>query len=290
MAEKAIHFHIASGALGFDGRGANVVERGMKAVGMLPTNFVDDVTTKTITYKPRPDNWLDYLRRVRLLEDGVVNAVGLINPGFAKLIMMTALMPPEQKSKTMVSVIGDTSSELITMAFNIRHLGFKGVELNVSCPNEKCELNMAGIIHSCYHLRAQLPDGEVRLKLSPIMDLGDVDELLCCIRGRISAISINSVPWKALYGNDVSPLARFGGGGVSGKAAQSLTWKFAKKLKKVTSIPIIWPSIWSVEDIDRVIDNGASHISLGSVILAHPFRADKILRYAAELASTKGDP
>jgi len=92
------------------------------------------------------------------------------------------------------------------------------------------------------------------------------------VGGIVEAISINSVPWKVVFGNKPSPLAKYGGGGVSGKIAQPFTWKMVLELARGTSIPVIGASIWEYEDILRLKSLGASAYHLGAIFLPYPWR------------------
>jgi len=94
----------------------------------------------------------------------------------------------------------------------------------------------------------------------------------------IEAFSINAVPWNLVFPNCESPLAKYGGGAVSGKIAQPFIWPFAEKLIGITSRPIIGPSVWDFEDIEKLRDMGAKAVSFGSIFLCHPARPTRFVR------------
>jgi len=74
-------YMVASGALGFDGKGY-LHEWPLRWIGLIdPSLFT--VVAKTVTYKPRKGNLRLYKPWgcIRLLPNGVVNAVGLTNKG-----------------------------------------------------------------------------------------------------------------------------------------------------------------------------------------------------------------
>ena len=83
--------------------------------------------------------------------------------------------------------------------------------------------------------------------------------------GIVEAIAINSVPWTYAFPDKRSPLARFGGGGVSGKIAQKWTWQLLEEIVRSSSIPVIGPSPWVYDDIQKLFDLGAKAVSFGSV-------------------------
>jgi len=74
-------YMVASGALGFDGKGYPH-EWPLRWMGLInPSLFT--VVAKTVTYKPRKGNlrWYCPWKCIRLMPGGVVNAVGLTNKG-----------------------------------------------------------------------------------------------------------------------------------------------------------------------------------------------------------------
>lgn len=77
--------------------------------------------------------------------------------------------------------------------------------------------------------------------------------------GIIEAIDINSVPFHDR-------------GAISGKRAQEVNWRILKELVDNISTPVIAPSIWHYEDIEKVFKIGAKAVSFGSCSMIHPLR------------------
>ena len=75
-----------------------------------------------------------------------------------------------------------------------------------------------------------------------------------------------------------SPLAKFGGGGVSGKIVQRHTWQFAEVLQSITDVPVIAPSVWDFEDIQKLRAIGFPAFSFGSVFLPFPWRPTRFVK------------
>ena len=144
----------------------------------------------------------------------------------------------------------------------------KGVELNVSCPNKKI-LNGKEIENILYIAKiTQLP---IILKLSVTQKL-DFD------LHNIQAISINSIPWKYVYHDKISPFEFSGGGALSGKVIQSYTWKFIEYLTENTRVPVIGCSVWDYEDMDKLYKKGCKAISFGSIFLKYPWKPTVFVR------------
>lgn len=145
-----------------------------------------------------------------------------------------------------------------------------GLEINVSCPNTKDEIlkDTERIINSCIAVK-KVSRFLIILKLS---FLHDIERITKSVEEFVEAFSINSVPWLVIYPLNRSPLEHFGGGGVSGKAAQPYTWELVSRLTQMTDIPVISPSVWDFDDIEKLRDIGASAVSFGSVFILHPWR------------------
>lgn len=280
---EPVYLHAASGSLGFRGIGANPIEWLLIKLGIINVGRLDDITLKTVTMDPIAGTYCDLIRRVRFVKNGVVNAIGLINPGIKRTTKTLESLPKSTRKKLIMSLFG-SPVELSIMVAYIREMEIKGIEYNPSCPNISHKLNTAEIAECLRRLKRSLPELTLRLKLDPTMDIAEVGVLLSKLDSdTISLLTINSVRWDYLFPDKKSPLNQFGGGGVSGKIAQPVTWDFAQRLSQLTKIPVVWPSIWCKEDVTEAIDRGAKHISLGSVFLARPFTAGQILRNIQDL-------
>ena len=264
----AFEYMTASGALGFDGKGW-LWEQPWRWIGLLdPTLFTS--ITKTLTLQPKKGNlrWYNPFRCVRLISGGVINAVGLSNPGVDYWCKKIGPSVNSTKIPLVASIFGEPE-ELAEMARILNGFNLVGLEINTSCPNtETCVLqDTARVIASCEAVKtnSRLP---LILKVSVTHD---VSQIVKEVKNLVEAISINSVPWTIVFPNRRSPLEIFGGGGVSGKTAQPFTWGLAQKLTQLTTIPIIWPSVWDFNDLEKVRILGAKAISFGSIHLHLPF-------------------
>ncbi len=268
-------FMTASGALAFDGRGWPW-EWPFRWVGLIdPSLFT--IVTKTLTLNPRPGNlrwshpW-SVVKKMRDTEPGWANAIGLTNPGIDYWIKEIAprLHP---KHDFIVSIEADDPNETVVMLDKLKGLPLKGVELNLSCPNtEGSSTRTTDITLETMLAASQKTTFPLIAKLSYAHDyLLVVKKLNELPTHRIDAISINSIPWKIAFPHLDSPLARYGGGGVSGKVIQSWTWKMAHEIALATTIPVIGPSTWHYKDMERLFELEAKAISFGSVFISKPW-------------------
>jgi len=265
----------ASGALSFDGKGWPW-EQPWRWLGLLDPALFTSVI-KTLTLRPMEGNlrWYNPFRCVRLINNGVVNAVGLSNPGVNWWCKKIGPSVNSAKIPLIASIFGEPD-ELAEMAKLLNNFDLVGIEINASCPNaEICVLrDTAKVIASCEAAKAnsRLP---LILKVSVTHD---IQQIVKAVENVVEAISINSIPWTIVFPNRRSPLETFGGGGVSGKAVQPFTWSLAQKLTELTIIPIIWPSMWDFDDIEKVRSLGAKAVSFGSVFMCHPWRPTLYIR------------
>lgn len=264
----------ASGALGFDGKGW-LWEKMLGLVRLSdgirlfdPSLFT--VVLKTITLPPRPNHLLS----IRFIDGGVVNAMRLGNKGLDWFVKKIGPKIDPRKISAIGSIFGEVG-ELGIMARAFNGLNLFGLEINASCPNTETDIlsNPARVIKSCEVVKknSRLP---LILKLSVSQD---VERIVKGVEGIIEALDINSVPWAICFPNRRSPFANLGGGGVSGKAAQPYTWGLVKRLVDLTPIPVIGPSVWDFEDLEKLRQLGAQAISFGSIFLCYPWRPTRFV-------------
>jgi len=294
-------FMTASGALAFDGRGWPW-EWPLRWVGLLDPRLFT-IVTKTLTRSPRRGNlsWSHPWSVVKTLRGGgVVNAIGLTNPGIAWWMEKVAPKMPETY-RIIPSIEANDERETADMIQLLEGATFiRGIELNLSCPNTKehADRTTEKIVAICRHA-AKISQVPLIAKLSYTHDYVAIAKELDQMGGiggravsspdlsrgsgsagprRIEALSINSIPWAAIHPNRPSPLAKFGGGGISGRVVQDYTWDMVEELSIASKIPVIGPSVWDYEDIRRVTDKGAKAISFGSVFVRYPWRPTLFVR------------
>ncbi|MBI2039341.1 MAG: nitronate monooxygenase [Candidatus Niyogibacteria bacterium] len=284
-------FFAASGALGFDGRGwwhERLLSKISKKL-LDPSLFW--AVGKTLTPSLRKGNgWfkaqpiIDWTT-FRIV--GWVNALGMPNDGCAVWFLEHMRDGLRNFVLSVASVNGDAKKRFLDWEIMMAsiaawcdglHIDLAALELNLSCPNtEHGKLpDVNEVVEFCRAAKA-------RIKIPLIVKLS-VAQDYCEIARRlekeklVEAISINSVPWRLVFPDRVSPFAKFGGGGVSGKIAQDHTWDMVRKLSEASSIPVIAPSIWNYEDIDHVMQLGAQAVHFGSVFMASPWFPTRAVR------------
>ena len=208
--------------------------------------------------------------------------MGLTNPGIDWWCKKIGPMVKQEHGALVGSIFSDAPhaseavNELVRMTWMLQCFDLVGLEINASCPNAGHDMmqNAEHVVRCCKAVKeeSRFP---IILKLSV---MHDIEKIVSGIEGVVEAISINSVSWAYMFPRKRSPLAHLGGGGVSGKAAQPFTWNLLKQLVKITSIPVIGPSVWEFDDIQRLRAIGAKAISFGSIFLRYPWRPTLFVR------------
>lgn len=260
----------ASGALAYDGRGWPW-EWPLRWVGLLnPRLFT--IVTKTLTPLPRVGNlrWTHPWSVVAKVPQGAVNAIGLTNPGFEWWVRDVAPQIPKRGYNMVASITADDPTTLAGMAAKLEDVDIRAIEINASCPNTDQDLlkNATLVVDLVRAVRAASKH-PIILKLSVVHNYVELTQ--ACAEW-IEAVAINTVPWKIAFPGQASPLARFGGGGVSGRAAQPWTWKMVRDLAHATPIPVIGPGVWEFSDMARLRELGAKAVSFGSIFMRYPWR------------------
>lgn len=184
------------------------------------------------------------------------------------------------KNNIIISVYGNYEDELWYMGYSINNEipNVKGIEYNISCPNiSYSKYDIVKCVQSLkYGSKCNIPIG-IKLGYEHGKDLSFLKE----IENDIEWININSVPWHYVYPNKVSPFAKYGGGGISGKLAQFYNWEFAELLSKTTKIPIIIPSIMDYSDMEYIKNYkniNEKAYAFGSIFMNTPWRPNAIIR------------
>lgn len=271
-------FGCASGAMAFNGDGW-WFEQPFRWFGCLrPEEFT--VITKTLTFHSRKGNlrWWAPWRAVKKVGGGIVNAVGLTNPGFKWWCGSPYLHTIRRGYKVIVSFAPENcyEAEVMTKTFNKLNR-IVGVQLNVSCPNVSqdsdlnhvCEISETVLKHSAH---------PVVLKLSYQDDyVGICKEL----DGRLAAVElINSVPFNKVYPYQTSPLARYGyDGGVSGSPIKHLSVAALKGVKSAgVRTPVIsGGGIESLQDVRERKALGADGFVFGSLFIKDAAKPNTII-------------
>ena len=172
---------------------------------------------------------------------------------------------------------------LAAVAIYRQHLGeaFWALELNFSCPNvpEDIACNVADGLACVRALTAAHPDLFLIAKLSVQHPYEFAQELERAGVGALHAV--NTIPYNLVFPPDrfpPSPLAAVGGGGVSGGPAFAQAYRYNQGLRPLVRLPLIMGcGVTSQEDVQRYLDIGAEAVSICTLALRDPKKAERIV-------------
>jgi dihydroorotate dehydrogenase (NAD+) catalytic subunit len=234
---------------------------------------LDGFVTKTITPLPRDGN---APVRIAETEHGMLNAIGLANPGRAAFVGEVLPRLRELGVPVWVSVGGFSAVEYAETCAVLENVT---IELNLSCPNvDEAPESAAEIVAAC---RAAT-ELSLYAKLSPAA--WDVAETARAVEaaGADGLSLVNTIRGLVLDDRALTPTLERGAGGYSGPALKPIALAAIYACARATSLPIVgMGGVRSGRDALDLIAAGATAVALGTILFADP---DAATRVRAELA------
>lgn len=236
------------------------------------------ISCKGITLKKRDGNPAP---RIAETPSGILNAVGLQNPGVDAFIENDLDWLKEQNTVVIANIAGNTPEEYCQMAEKLSETAVDMIEMNISCPNVKsggvqfgtsCE--SVGAITSAVRKYCKKP---LIVKLSP--NVTDIAEIAKSAEANgADAISmINTLTGMRIDINTRRPIIRNNTGGMSGPAVFPVAVRMVWQVANAVNIPIIgMGGISKWEDAVEMLIAGASVLQIGTVLFSDPYAPIKI--------------
>jgi dihydroorotate dehydrogenase (NAD+) catalytic subunit len=257
----------ASGTFGY-GFDAPLVDR--SALGAI--------VTKGTTWQAREGN---PPTRIAETPSGMLNAIGLQNPGVDHLARVYAPTWAGWELPVIVNLAGDSVEEYVAVARRLDGLpGISGLELNISCPNVADGLQFgvdprrAGDLTSAVRAVTQLP---LLVKLTPnVTDIGAVAHTVEDA-GADAITAINTYVGMAIDVRQRRPILSRSSGGLSGPAIKPLALHAVWQVAAVVRIPVVGiGGIMSANDALEFFLAGAKAVQLGTVNYVRPQAAREV--------------
>jgi len=224
--------------------------------------------------------------RVAEFDGGMMNAVGLANPGVAAVRErhLPWLAERLHSARVLVNVVGFQTDEFASV---IERLGadapVHGFEINVSCPNTKAGGVEFGAdpraLREVVSSARAVTSRPLVVKLSPTLtDI--VGAARIAVDAGADAISVvNTIPGLAIDVERRRPVLGFGTGGVSGQGLLPVGVLATWKVRKATSVPIIGVGgISTANAALQYIIAGASLVAVGTAALRDPRVPERLVR------------
>lgn len=260
---------------------------GQELADVVDFDRIGGLVTKAVSVEPRRGNAAPRVAEFGGSAGGMINAVGLANPGLAavrdtQLPWLATHLPHTRK---LVNVVGYAVEEFGTVvgALDAAAGGVDAFELNVSCPNVKAGglefgADPAALTAVVARARAETKR-PIFVKLSPT--LADVARTaqIAVDAGADGITLVNTIPGLVVDVERRRPALGFGSGGVSGPGLLPVgvlaTWKVSRAVR----VPLVGVGgVASAEDALQYLVAGASLVGVGTALLRDPREPERIVR------------
>lgn len=235
-------------------------------------NKIGGISLKAITAQKRLGNPPP---RIAETPSGMLNAVGLQNPGVDQFIANE--MPFLDKLDTILfaNVAGSTIEEYVEVVTKLHNVAVDFIELNISCPNVKEGGNAFGAtpetIHEVVKKVKKVSKQPLIVKLSPnTVDIAK-NAIAAQDAGADGISLINTLIGMAIDADTKRPILSNITGGLSGPAIKPVALSMVYKVSQAVNIPIIgMGGILTGRDAVEFMLCGATAVMCGSLNLIDP--------------------
>ena len=269
---------VASGTFGY----------GIEYGDVVDVDRLGGICCKGTTLKPRIGNPTP---RVTETPAGMLNSIGLQNPGVDAVIEKYAGEWTTWKAPVLVNVAGESVHDYVEVARRLDGVpGVAGIELNISCPNVGAgglqfaiDAGAAAEVTAAVRRATDLP---LLVKLSP--NVADIRPIARAIAdaGADALTAINTLSGIAVAPGRRKPLLGNIYGGLSGPAVKPVALRIVYEASQVVRIPVV--AIGGVTELADVLDFlavGAVAVQVGTAIFADPTLPVRLVdQLAAECA------
>lgn len=254
---------------------------GMEYAEFVDLNQLGAVVTKGVANVPWPGNPTP---RVAEVYGGMLNAIGLQNPGIDVFMERDIPFLKKYDTKIIVNVCGKTVEDYVEV---VEKLGEEEavamLEINVSCPNVKeGAIAFGQKADALYHITEEIKKHAkqpIIMKLSP--NVTDITEMAraaeaagadaLSLINTITGMKIDIYKRKFAIANKT--------GGMSGPAIKPVAVRMVYQTAQAVKIPIIgMGGIATAEDAIEFIMAGASAVSIGAMNFVNPYTTAEVVK------------
>ena len=253
---------MASGTYGF----------GREYAEYLDLNQLGGISVKGLTLHERAGNPSP---RVAETTAGMLNSVGLQNPGVDAFIRYHLPFLQKFDCKIIANISGNTAEEYAEMAEKLSDSGVHMIEANVSCPNVKAGgmafgTSTEGIaeVTAAVKKASSVP---VMVKLSP--NVTDIAQMAKAAEdaGADAICLINTLLGMRIDINSRRPVLKNNMGGLSGPAIFPVALRMVYQVANAVNIPILgMGGVMTGEDVAEMMLAGAHLVGMGTACFNHP--------------------
>ncbi|MEC1520918.1 dihydroorotate dehydrogenase [Neobacillus niacini] len=238
------------------------------------------IMIKATTVEPRFGNPTP---RVAETSSGMLNAIGLQNPGLEKVLSNELPWLSQYDVPIIANVAGSLEEDYIEVAEHIsKAANVHALELNISCPNVKTGGIAFGTIPEVAKQLTrkvkEVSEVPVYVKLSP--NVTNIVEMAKAVEdgGADGLTMINTLVGMRLDLKTGKPILANRTGGLSGPAIKPVALRMIYEVSQAVNIPIIgMGGIESAEDVIEFFYAGASAVAVGTANFVDPFVCPTII-------------
>ncbi|CAC9582195.1 Dihydroorotate dehydrogenase (NAD(+)), catalytic subunit (EC 1.3.1.14) [uncultured Gammaproteobacteria bacterium] len=242
---------------------------------------VGAICLKGTTLEPRLGN---IPHRVCETPEGMINAIGLQNPGSDAVI--NDIMPKLDKTETrfIINISGSSVQEYGEIAKRFNDTDIDAIEINISCPNVKeggvAFGNDPDMSYRVVEICRQNTTKPIITKLSPNQtDIANSAQR-CIDAGTDGLAVINTLMGMAIDTNSRRPIIGNNQGGLSGPAIKPVALLKVHQVYQISknhNVPIIGQGgIMSANDAIEFIIAGSATVGVGTALFYDPLVCNKI--------------
>ncbi len=269
-----VHFNnpiiAASGTIGF----------GREYSEFYPLSVFGGISCKGTTLKERLGNPPPRIAETPM---GMLNAVGLQNPGVEHFIKYDLPWLREQNTVVIANVAGSTQEDYCKMVEILSETDIDMVELNISCPNVKeggvqfgTSCQSVGAITKAVRKFCKKP---LMIKLSP--NVADIAEIAKAAESEgADAVSlINTLTGMRIDINTRKPIIKNVTGGMSGPAVFPVAVRMVWQVKNAVKIPVVgMGGVTTWKDAVEMLMAGADALQIGTALFTNPYAPVEITK------------
>ena len=252
---------------------------GMEYGDFVDLNRLGAVVTKGVANVPWPGNPTP---RVTEVYGGMLNAIGLQNPGIDVFLKRDIPFLQQYDTKIIVNVCGKTVEDYLEVVEKLSDSAADMLEINVSCPNVKEGAIAFGQKADClFDITSKIKNvarKPIIMKLSP--NVTDITEMAKAAEAAgADAISlINTITGMKIDIHKRTFALANRTGGMSGPAIKPVAVRMVYQASHAVKIPVIgMGGIATAEDAIEFLLAGATAVSVGAVNFMNPYATVEII-------------
>lgn len=255
-------------------------------------NLLGAVTTKGVASTSWEGNATP---RIAEVYAGMLNAVGLQNPGVDAYIEGELALLKSENNTVIANVAGHTPDEYCEVVEKLNETNVDMLEINVSCPNIKnggISLGTnGGDVADLTRQIKRLTKKPIIIKLTP--NVTDICEIAKAAEdaGADALSLINTLLGMRIDIKTGRPILANGTGGFSGPAIKPVAIGAVYRVARAVNIPLIgMGGIMTGEDAYEFLLAGATAVAVGTAALIDPIAPLRILEELEECFRVYGKP